>query len=291
MAGRRVVERAGISRLNLKRLMTRFRRLLIPLLCVLPVLVVLVELGNWQVRRLHWKTDILARVDAAEAGPPRVLRDPPEELSRVVATGRFLHDREALVGLEVRNAVLGAFLVTPLERADGPPVLVNRGWVPLERRAPVGHPEGVVSVTGWVRPADGHSLFAASDDPAGRRFYTFDPAVIGPALGLPRVAPYALVALAAPSAAPSSSGTGPAPGGQANGNAPSLPGGLPGVAAGLAPATPSGAAPVGSLPQPARAMPRPGNPHLGYAITWYGTALALAGVFAAFAWRRLKDPA
>ena len=48
---------------------------------------------------------------------------------------------------------------------------------------------------------------------------------------------------------------------------------------------------MGSLPQPARTMPRPDNPHLGYAITWYGTALALAGVFAAFAWRRLKDPA
>lgn len=283
--------------------MTRLRRLLIPLLCVLPVLVVLVELGNWQVRRLHWKTDLLARVDAAEAGPPRVLRDPPEELSKVVATGRFLHDREALVGLEVRDAVLGAFLVTPLERPDGPPVLVNRGWVPLERKAPVSHPEGMVSVTGWVRPADGHNVFAASDDPAGRRFYTFDPAVIGPALGLSQVAPYALVALvpplAPPLAAPSSSGTGPAPGGQANGNAPSLPGGLPGglprglpgVAAGPVPATPSGASPVGSLPQPARAMPRPDNPHLGYAVTWYGTALALVGVFAAFARRRLKDPA
>ena len=275
--------------------MTRLRRLLLPCLCVLPVLVVLVGLGNWQVRRLHWKTDLLARVDAAEAGPPRVLRDPPEELSKVVATGRFLHDREALVGLEVRDAVLGAFLVTPLERPDGPPVLVNRGWVPLERKVPVGHPEGVVSVIGWVRPADGHNVFAASDDPAGRRFYTFDPAVIGPALGLTQVAPYALVALAPPPAAPSSSGTGPAPGGQANGNASSLPrglpGDLPGVAAGLAPATPSGASPVGSLPQPARTMPRPDNPHLGYAVTWYGTALALVGVFAAFAWRRLKDPA
>ncbi|UPG73790.1 SURF1 family protein [Roseomonas gilardii subsp. gilardii] len=228
--------------------MTRLRRLLLPFLCVLPVLVALVALGNWQVRRLHWKTDLLARIDAAEAGPPRALRDPPEALSKVVATGRFLNDREAMVGLEVRDAVLGAFLVTPLERADGPPVLVNRGWVPLERKAPVSHPEGVVSVTGWVRPADGHNVFAASDDPAGRRFYTFDPAVIGPALGLAQVAPYALVALAA----------GPE---------------------------------ASALPRPARAMPRPDNPHLGYAITWYGTALALVGVFAVFAWRRLKDPA
>ncbi|APT58915.1 hypothetical protein RGI145_19180 [Roseomonas gilardii] len=252
--------------------MTRLRRLLLPFLCVLPVLVVLVGLGNWQVRRLHWKTDLLARVDAAEAGPPRVLRDPPEELSKVVATGRFLHDREALVGLEVRDAVLGAFLVTPLERPDGPPVLVNQGWVPLERKAPVSHPEGMVSITGWVRPADGHNVFAASDDPVGRRFYTFDPSVIGPALGLTQVAPYALVALALPQAPGSASGPPDAP-------------------AGRALAAPAGGAPAAPLPQPARAMPRPDNPHLGYAVTWYGTALALVGVFAAFAWRRLKDPA
>ena len=30
-----------------------------------------------------------------------------------------------------------------------------------------------------------------------------------------------------------------------------------------------------TLPSPARAMPRPDNPHLGYAITWFGLAAAL----------------
>jgi surfeit locus 1 family protein len=36
-------------------------------------------------------------------------------------------------------------------------------------------------------------------------------------------------------------------------------------------------------------MPRPSNNHLGYAITWYGLAAALVGVFAVWARRRLKD--
>jgi surfeit locus 1 family protein len=31
------------------------------------------------------------------------------------------------------------------------------------------------------------------------------------------------------------------------------------------------------------------NNHLGYAITWFGLAAALFGVFAAFAWQRLKS--
>jgi surfeit locus 1 family protein len=32
------------------------------------------------------------------------------------------------------------------------------------------------------------------------------------------------------------------------------------------------------------------NNHLQYAVTWYGIALTLIGVFTAFAWRRLKGP-
>ena len=33
------------------------------------------------------------------------------------------------------------------------------------------------------------------------------------------------------------------------------------------------------------------NNHLQYAVTWYGLALTLIGVFAAFAWRLVKEPA
>jgi surfeit locus 1 family protein len=39
-------------------------------------------------------------------------------------------------------------------------------------------------------------------------------------------------------------------------------------------------------PDPARALPRPTNNHLGYAITWYGLAVSLVLVLAAFALRR-----
>ncbi|MFL5027720.1 MAG: SURF1 family cytochrome oxidase biogenesis protein, partial [Microvirga sp.] len=32
------------------------------------------------------------------------------------------------------------------------------------------------------------------------------------------------------------------------------------------------------------------NNHLQYAVTWFGIALTLIGVFTAFAWGRLKGP-
>ena len=217
------------------------RRPLLLTLLSLPVLAILLALGTWQVQRLHWKTDLLARIAAAEAAPAAPLRDPPEPLAKARVTGRFDHAREALLGLEVRGPVLGAHLLTPLIRADGPPIIVDRGWVPLERSAPLSHPEGEVTVEGWVHPGDRPGLFSARDDPAGRRFYTLDPPAIGAALGLPTVAPFALVALG-----------------------------------------PSGS------PDPARTLPRPTNNHLGYAITWYGLALALVGVLAAIAFKRTR---
>jgi surfeit locus 1 family protein len=221
------------------------RRLLLPLLVTLPVLALLLGLGTWQVERLAWKTDLIARIAAAEAAPPVPLTGAPAPLAKVEAVGRFDHGREALLGLEVRGAVLGARLLTPLLREGAPPVLVDRGWVPLQRGDAVARPAGEQRVTGWVRPAESAGFAAARDDVAGRHFHTFDPAAIGAALGLPAVAPFGLVVL------------GPGPG----------------------------------LPDPARTLPRPTNNHLGYVITWYGTAAALIGVFLVWARRRLKDGA
>ncbi|PWS37862.1 hypothetical protein DFH01_00665 [Falsiroseomonas bella] len=217
------------------------RPVLIAVLASIPVLGLLLFLGTWQVQRLAWKNDLIARIAASEAAPAAPLAGPPEMLAKVRVTGRFDHTKEALLGLEVRGPVLGAHLVTPLLRVGAPPILVDRGWVPLQNDRPIARPEGEVTLEGWVHPGDRPNWFSATDDPAGRRFYTFDPPAIGRALGLAEVAPYGLVAL-----------------------------GTQG----------------GGLPDPARTLPRPTNNHLGYAITWYGLALSLVGVLAAFALRR-----
>ncbi len=219
------------------------RRLILPLAVTLPALLILLGLGTWQAERLGWKRDILARIDAAEAAPPIPLVPGAPAFAKVEATGRFDHAREALVGLEVRGNHLGARLVTPLLREGAPPLLVDRGWVPLDRPGAIARPEGEVRVAGWVRAPERAGWFSAADDVAARRFYTFDPAAIAAALSLPQAASDALVAI----------GEG------------------------------------GGLPAPDRAMPRPRNNHLGYAITWYGLALALAGVFLVWARRRLKE--
>ena len=176
--------------------MKRWRLLLLPVLVSLPILLILLALGTWQVERLRWKTGLLADFAAAEAGPALPLANAPRPWSKVFTEGRFRNDREALLGLEVRGGVLGAHLLVPLERAGMRPLLVNRGWVPLERGARVSRPEGEVRVVGYVRPSEPHGLFSAHDDLTARHFYTLDIPVIGPALGYDNLEPFALVVLA-----------------------------------------------------------------------------------------------
>ena len=66
------------------------------------LMVLLLSLGTWQVQRLGWKRDLIARVDArVHAAPvppppaaqwPQVARD-THEYQRVLLQGRYLHDK------------------------------------------------------------------------------------------------------------------------------------------------------------------------------------------------------
>jgi surfeit locus 1 family protein len=163
-------------------------------------LAILIALGTWQLQRREWKRGILDAIAAAEAAPPRPLEGRPPDFTRVVVSGRLLHDRQALVGSSSRQAGLGGQLVVPLVRDGEPPILVDRGWVPADRRRALAQAEGQVTIVGYVRPADRRNWFTPADDPAARRFFVFDPPAIGAALGVPEAAPFVLVALGAPPA-------------------------------------------------------------------------------------------
>jgi len=166
------------------------------------MLAVLLGLGTWQVERLHWKQALLAQIALAEAAPPIQLPAHPRPFTKVAATGHLRNDLSAQYGAEVHDTSfgpqLGSRLIVPLERQGADPVLVDRGWVSSSRRQPISLPAGEVTIEGYVRPGDRPGFFAAKDDPAERLFYTLDPAAIGAALGLQRVAPFVLVAMGPP---------------------------------------------------------------------------------------------
>ena len=83
----------------------------------------------------------------------------------VRVSGHFLHDSSTLV--QAVTALGGGFWVlTPLV-SDGFTVLVNRGFVPSDRRDPAGwrRPEGDVAVTGLLRLSEPGGAFLRSNAP------------------------------------------------------------------------------------------------------------------------------
>lgn len=178
---------------------SNWRRFVVPGLSTLIMLIVLIGLGTWQVYRLHWKEGILARIAIAEAAPAIPLAANPAPYTKVSVTGRFQFDRAVQFGAEVRDTrsgpTMGSYQIVPLERDGAPPILVDRGWVPQKRVAPLNEPRGTVTVAGYVRPEETQSWFSAADDLATRQFFTLDPRAIGIAVGIAPPVPFTLVAL------------------------------------------------------------------------------------------------
>jgi surfeit locus 1 family protein len=110
-------------------------------------LVVLVGLGTWQVERLEWKRALIAERQSRLAGPAAPLPASAEDwrswdFRPVVAHGEFRHDLEQLFGVAAIDDQFGHHVLTPLVEPDGAAVLVDRGWVPADRAHPAARREG-----------------------------------------------------------------------------------------------------------------------------------------------------
>ncbi|KAL2037912.1 hypothetical protein N7G274_009387 [Stereocaulon virgatum] len=139
-------------------------------------------LGTWQIFRLKWKTELIARFEDRILRPPLPLppRVDPDAIKdfdyrRVDATGVFRHDQEMLIGPRVHDGKDGFLVVTPLQREDGCTILVNRGWIPkkLKRQADrkAGLPMGPVTVEGLLREPWKKNMFTPNNKPELGEFY------------------------------------------------------------------------------------------------------------------------
>ena len=171
--------------------------------------VIFAALGVWQLERRAWKLDLIARVNARMLAEPQSL--PPrgawprlnatdDEYLRVRLRGTLLNDKETLVqAVTVRGP--GWWVMTPMRTSAGV-VLINRGFVPADRRDPTrrgaGSPDGEVTVTGLLRMTQPHGGFLHSNAPAEGRWYSRDVAAIAGARQLADVAPFFVDADATP---------------------------------------------------------------------------------------------
>jgi surfeit locus 1 family protein len=241
------------------------RSLIIPTLCVLAALCVLLSLGTWQIQRKAWKEALIDTIGRRLAAPAAALParetwarlDPADmEYRRVAFPAEFLNGEEALVytsGSAFRSDVTGPgyWAFTPARLTGGSLVVVNRGFVPEGRQNPATRAEGQVS--GVIEIAG----VMRWPEPRGLFTPNDDPA-------------RNLWFVRDPAAIAAAKNWEPVAPFYVEQEAPPAPGGLP---------------QVGKL------RPQLPDNHLGYAITWFGLALVLVGVFGFWLRARARDAA
>jgi surfeit locus 1 family protein len=215
------------------------------------VFCVLVGLGVWQVQRLKWKTALLAHIAALQTAPPEpidvVLKRAPEGLDvsfvRVQTPCRTLETAPVLRLFANDQGMMGYRLIAACPLADGGPY----GSILVDRgfvAQPGDQPPRAIP----GRPVD-QPVVGVLRAPDGRNFATAQNQP-GANLWYWRDIPAMARTLGAPRPAP--------------------------VFLML-----EKPAPAGMTPRPSPLPVNIANNHLGYAITWFGLAAALVGVYLA----------
>jgi surfeit locus 1 family protein len=238
----------------------RVVRVLLAALALL-LIVLFAGLGTWQVIRLQWKLDLIARVEgrvhAAPVAPPAAARwagitTESDEYRRLRLAGTYLYELTTPVQALTEEGS-GYWLLTPLCAADGHIYLVNRGFIAADPGARTrytphkadGDPcaaavTAPAQIVGLLRITERGGAFTRTNDPGANRWYARDVAAIAAARGLSvaGTAPFFVDAIA----------------GQ---NPPDSP----------------------DQPQGGLTVVNFHNSHLVYAITWYALALMVAGAW------------
>ncbi|WP_304171230.1 SURF1 family protein [Phenylobacterium aquaticum] len=219
---------------------------------------ILIGLGVWQVKRLAWKEALLARIAALQAAPARPLAGAlvdmaaggDADFTRVIVQCPGLAKKPFLELYAVREGEAGLRLISACKVAEGgyDAILVDRGFV-----------SGSVSARPPVDAADAtpFTLTGVLRRPDKPTFVT-PPNEVAKNHWYWRDAKAMAQALGAARPAPQ-------------------------VLMAETPTNPNWPALV-PAPVPAE-IP---NRHLEYALTWFGLAAALAGVYAALLWRKWK---
>ena len=237
-------------------------------------LAILVSLGIWQLQRKAWKEALILDIETRAKLPALSLADAEAKLKtdsledlefhRLEADGTFLHDKERFLFTHKRALGAGYDVYTPLLVGAKKVIWANRGFVredlrAFEKRRP-GQVAGNIRAVGRIRLAQKPSLFIPQNDADQNTWYWRDlEGMHRSAFGDENVAqlPFFLEI------------------------------GDPNVLGKSGPEVRK--LPEDQWPKPGASVVKIVNRHFEYALTWFGLAMTLLGVYAVFAvgrWRK-----
>jgi surfeit locus 1 family protein len=170
-----------------------FRPTFWPTVFTVPAILLMIGLSIWQVQRLHWKEGLIAsRVERTQAAPidlPAPGTDLSEfEFRKVALRGAFDHAHEFYLAARSLNGNVGYWIVTPFRPDGGATVLVNRGWVPENKKLPASRQEGQVAgpvtLTGVIRLPQTKTWFQPDNEPDRNVWFYLAPAEMAAAAHL-----------------------------------------------------------------------------------------------------------
>lgn len=164
---------------------------------LLVVIAALVGLGIWQLERRSWKLALIAHTQAMLARPPVPAPGPTarprvgtDDIYRPLqVTGRYRTGDDTFVQA-VTELGGGFWVVTPFDTDRGFTVLVNRGFVPADRRQGIAPSPAQQTVRGLLRLSEPGGGFLRRNDPAADRWYSRDVAAVAARHGITGAAPY-----------------------------------------------------------------------------------------------------
>lgn len=205
-------------------------------------------LGTWQVERLAWKQGLIADIAAANAKAPLTALPKDEaaladlQFAKVTLRGRWMDGPEFHLSPRYFGGKLGYWIIAPFRLSDGRILMVNRGWVPTEKKLPESRPEtrvrGAATLTGLVRVGPERNYFTPDNQPDRNVWFGRDVAQMAEFGKLENVLPL-MVDLV-------------------------------------------GVQDKAKLPVPSDGTIRLKNDHLSYIITWYGIALGILVIFVTY---------
>ena len=175
-----------------------FRPTFWPTVFTVPAVLLMLGLSVWQVQRLQWKEGLIAERTSRIGAPAMALPGDASlgvadlaniEYRHVQAQGQFLNDKEIFLGARTFEGSAGYHVITPFRLADGRTVLVDRGWIPLDRKEAAkrsaGEIEGPTLVDGVIRLQGRQTWFVPDNRPDLDFFFWVDLPAMAKFAGLP----------------------------------------------------------------------------------------------------------